>query len=105
MVGAAPGVGATVLVPVPDGVPGRHDLPTGDLQGRFFWELFARSGRRTRIFMDQFSSARLSESATPLPPAERMGSGTSGTRRIVAMAPGRRSEPQASSRVAPRWRL
>jgi hypothetical protein len=55
--------------------------------------------------MDQFSSARLSESATPLPPLERLGSGTSGTRRIVVPAPGRRSEPQASSRVAARWRL
>jgi hypothetical protein len=55
--------------------------------------------------MDQFSSARLSESATPLPPSERTGSGTSGTRRIVAAAPGRRSEPQASSGVAPRWSL
>ena len=55
--------------------------------------------------MDQFSAARLSESATPLAASERMGSGTSGTRRIVVTAPGRRSEPQASSGVATRWRL
>jgi len=67
--------------------------------------------------MDQFSPARLSESGISLPPSERFGSGTSGTRRVVATAPAprsvfapaealhaRRSEPPTISSTPRQWR-
>jgi len=67
--------------------------------------------------MDQFSPARLSESAASASPSERLTSSASGTRRVKATAlapnpaalprraPGLPPSPSPSLSAAPRWRI